>query len=294
MEKYGDLSDKEYLEFLAEIEDADEEIKEIEELTGEKIGDCELQCDSDSSTILSETPENIEIEASYGDNAWRKFKGPNGFVVVPLSEEAKQIAIESRKKTNREKIKRLKKKKIEIQRNAFNQTDIVLTEKIGNENIQNLISLLVKNHTDVCDKYSNYINRRLTMLLSPLIPQLLKRCKKLYPDSVKQCPGFIYTDSKEYGYGLSFFATPDIPYYFVQGTEQSILIEYKLELLFPVDKAVYLYHEHIKKRRDKELKYASKILKHKITTYFELLKLNPFWFEILYNSLTLKKEAHEQ
>lgn len=292
MEKYGDLSDKEYLEFLAEIEDADEEIKETEELVNEKINDIELQCDFSSSN-KSELPENIELEASYGENAWRKFKGSNGFVVIPWNDDISQKAIESRKKTNDEKIKRLKKKKIEIQREAFNQTNIVLTDEIGNENIQNLISLLVKSHTEICDKYSNYINRRLTILLNPLIPQLLRKCKKLYPNSIKQCPGFLYKASEEYGNGLTFFATPDIPYYFEQGTEQSVLIEYKLELLSPIDRTINLYHEHLKKRQKREIKYASKIIKYKVTTYFDLLKLNPFWFDILYNSLTHKEETHE-
>jgi hypothetical protein len=115
----------------------------------------------------------------------------------------------------------------------------------------------------------------------------------LYPASIRISPGFLYKASEEFGRGLTFWAIPNIPYYFAQNTEQEILKKQKPELLISVDRAVGLYHEHKEKRAKKELKYASTIIQKGVRTYFDLLKLNPFWFEILYNSLIEKLQQNE-
>lgn len=44
----------------------------------------------------------------------------------------------------------------------------------------------------------------------------------------------------------------------------------------------------ILKRADKELKYASLIYQKGVYSYFDLLRLNPFWYEVLYNDLQNK------
>ena len=138
------------------------------------------------------------------------------------------------------------------------------------------------------DKYSTYINKRLTTLLNPFIPRRLRICKGLYPDSIRACPGFLYKASEEYGAGLTFWAMPNIPYYFVQNTEQKVLMEHKSPFLVNVDQSIKFYHEHLKKRADKELKYASLIYQKGVRSYFDLLRLNPFWYEVLYNDLQNK------
>lgn len=279
IKKYGDLDDKELLEFLAEIKSGDEDIEEAEANADEKIDNEEAQF------MLSELPENAEIEAYYGDDAWRKLTKDTTFL---YGDEVQHKASLALVKANRQKAQRLKQDRIRIQRQAFNQEYIRLSDPIGNENIKLLVSLLVKEHTRMIDKYSALINKRLAMLLNPFIPRRLRLCKMLYPESIRICPGFLYKASKEYGGGLTFWAMPNIPYYFAQNTEQKILIERKPEFLISIDKFVTFYHEHNNKRTKKELKYASLIIQKGVYTYFDLLKLNPFWFEALYNNITEK------
>lgn len=282
IEKYGDLDDKELLEFLAEIKSDDEDIKEAETSANEKIGDEEAQ------SVISELPENAEIESYYGDDAWRKlptFVGYRDRVTVLYGPYGKQKAAEGAKKAFRKKAQQLKNDRIRIQREAFKQERIKLSDKIEKCNIKLLISALTQEHTHMIDKYSSYINKRLATLLNPFIPRRLRICRMLYPNSIRVCPGFMYKASKEYGKGLTFWATPAIPYYFEQNTEQKILLENKSIFLFSIDKAISFYHEHLKKRQEKELKYASLIIQKGVYSYFDLLKLNPFWFEILYNKL---------
>lgn len=283
IKQYGDLTEKELFEFLDEICEDDENIQEAQSEAIEKIA-----IEEEHVELSEEEQENKEIEAHYGDNAWRgsiRF-GTNG-VHLHGSEGQRQLNMAGAEAL-RQKSRRLKEDRIRIQREAFNQEYIRLSDKIGNEKIKLLISLLVKEHTRMIDKYSAYINKRLTALLNPFIPRRLRICKSLYPDSIKICPGFLYKASKEYGAGLTFWAMPSIPYYFVQNTEQQVLIEHKSPFLVNVDQSIKFYHDHCVKRADKELKYASLIYQKGVYSYFDLLKLNPFWFEVLYNDLLNK------
>lgn len=278
--KYGDLTDKEYLEFLSEIEEKDTDIEEAQHEAIEKI---ELE---EEHAEFSAIEENARIEAYYGEDAWRKF-GKYLFT-KPDFASAQRKSLETRKA----KQAKLKEDRIRIQREAFNQEYIRLSDPIGADNLKLLITLLTREHTAMVDKYADYINRRLFTLLNPLIPRRLRLCKMFYPESMKECPGFLYRASEEYGEGQTFWATPDIPYFFKQNTEQAELQKSgNSHFLVRVDKAVASYNMHNKIRAEKELKYASTLVQKGVNTYFDLLRLNPFWFEILFNDLKDKIES---
>lgn len=278
--KYGDLTDKEYLEFLSEIEEKDTDIEEAQHEAIEKI---ELE---EEHAEFSAIEENARIEAYYGEDAWRKF-GKYLFT-KPDFASAQRKSLETRKA----KQAKLKEDRIRIQREAFNQEYIRLSDPIGTDNLKLLITLLTHEHTAMVDKYADYINRRLFTLLNPLIPRRLRLCKMFYPESMKECPGFLYRASEEYGEGQTFWATPDIPYFFKQNTEQAELQKSgNSHFLIRVDKAVASYNMHNKIRAEKELKYASMLVQKGVNTYFDLLRLNPFWFEILFNDLKDKIES---
>ena len=284
IKQYGDLTEKELFEFLDEIKSDDEDIQEAQSEAIEKI-----TLEEEHVELSEEEQENREIEARYGDKmpwtgvGWNncngvKLFGPEG------QRRAAMANIEARKK----KSQRLKEDRIRIQREAFRQEYIRLSDPIGNERIKLLVSSLVKEHTRMVDKYSAYINKRLATLINPFIPRRLRICKSLYPDPIRISPGFLYKASEEYGSGLTFWAMPDIPYYFAQNTEQKVLMEHKSLFLVNVDQSIKFYHEHLRKRADKELKYASLIYQKGVYSYFDLLRLNPFWYEVLYNDLQNK------
>lgn len=275
-EQYGDLTDKELFEFLHEIESDDEIIQEAQSEAIEKI-DTE-----EEHTVLSELSENAEIEAQYGEDAWRQL---NERQVLLFGPAAQRKLNDAAVKAQKAKLWGLKQDRIRIQREAFSQELIKLSDPVGKNDLKALISLLVQEHTNMIDKYKNYINRRLTILLNPFIPRRLRACKELYPDSIRLCPGFMYKASKEFGQEKTFWAVPNIPYYFEQNTEQRVLMKHKPKYLMSVDKAIVNFHEHSQKRATKEMKYASLLIQKKVQTFFELLRLNPFWFEILYNHI---------
>jgi hypothetical protein len=284
IKQYGDLTEKELFEFLDEIKSDDEDIQEAQSEAIEKI-----TLEEEHVELSEEEQENREIEARYGDKMPWTGLGPNNCRGVKLfGPEGQCRAAMASIEAKRKKSQRLKEDRIRIQREAFRQEYIRLSDPIGNERIKLLVSSLVKEHTRMVDKYSTYINKRLTTLLNPFIPRRLRICKSLYPDSIRPCPGFLYKASEEYGAGLTFWAMPNIPYYFAQNTEQKVLMEHKSPFLVNVDQSIKLYHEHLKKRADKELKYASLIYQKGVYSYFDLLRLNPFWYEVLYNDLQNK------
>lgn len=284
IKQYGDLTEKELFEFLDEIKSDDEDIQEAQSEAIEKI-----TLEEEHVELSEEEQENREIEARYGDKMPWTGLGPNNCRGVKLfGPEGQRRAAMASIEAKRKKSQRLKEDRIRIQREAFRQEYIRLSDPIGNERIKLLVSSLVKEHTRMVDKYSTYINKRLTTLLNPFIPRRLRICKSLYPDSIRPCPGFLYKASEEYGAGLTFWAMPNIPYYFAQNTEQKVLMEHKSPFLVNVDQSIKFYHEHFKKRADKELKYASLIYQKGVYSYFDLLRLNPFWYEVLYNDLQNK------
>lgn len=284
IKQYGDLTEKELFEFLDEIKSDDEDIQEAQSEAIEKI-----TLEEEHVELSEEEQENREIEARYGDKMPWTGLGLNNCQGVKLfGPEGQRRAAMASIEAKRKKSQRLKEDRIHIQREAFRQEYIRLSDPIGNERIKLLVSSLVKEHTRMVDKYSTYINKRLTTLLNPFIPRRLRICKSLYPDSIRPCPGFLYKASEEYGAGLTFWAMPNIPYYFAQNTEQKVLMEHKSPFLVNVDQSIKFYHEHLKKRTDKELKYASLIYQKGVYSYFDLLRLNPFWYEVLYNDLQNK------
>lgn len=284
IKQYGDLTEKELFEFLDEIKSDDEDIQEAQSEAIEKI-----TLEEEHVELSEEEQENREIEARYGDKMPWTGLGPNNCQGVKLfGPEGQRRAAMASIEAKRKKSQRLKEDRIRIQREAFRQEYIRLSDPIGNERIKLLVSSLVKEHTRMVDKYSTYINKRLTTLLNPFIPRRLRICKSLYPDSIRPCPGFLYKASEEYGAGLTFWAMPNIPYYFAQNTEQKVLMKHKSPFLVNVDQSIKFYHEHFKKRADKELKYASLIYQKGVYSYFDLLRLNPFWYEVLYNDLQNK------
>lgn len=170
-----------------------------------------------------------------------------------------------------------------IQRAAFNQNKLSLADEIPKYELTELIKILTKTTAQAVSRYESWINKKLARSLRPFIPGTLRFCFYKYPQSVVPCPGFLYKASEEYGGGTQIWAKPNIPYYIPQGTELDLLKSTKPDILFSIDKLVAAYNRYNTELRKKELRYAGTLISKKITTYYSLLKVNPFWFNRLYN-----------
>lgn len=184
---------------------------------------------------------------------------------------------------------RIKAEKARLQREAFNQDLLPLDRIITDDEMQRLVELISEPLQRFVIFQERYINRKFARMLRPYIPTMVKACYRKYPGVVKEHPGFLYNTFSR-PETLSFWATPKIPAFLKQGTEIDLLMEQPTADLEAIDYAIEKYHNAIARRNKKETKIAVKLGRNRVNTFFDLVKVNPFWFELIFNELTQKKE----
>lgn len=199
--------------------------------------------------------------------------------------EAQKRSVESRKAKSVERKQREK----EIVQEAINSTFIDLNAPLSVAHKKLLIKLLTDGYTQNMMRHESYINKRITEMLKLIIPSNLLNTYRQFKESVIPADGFVYTASKEYGGGLQFKVTLDLPFYFHPSDIQSILMEHWPKRLISVDKAVAFFHKHKETRTKREVLIAQQLTR--ISTFFQLVKKNPFWYDTLVQEL--KKQADE-
>lgn len=204
---------------------------------------------------------------------------------ITLDEAHKRAAASSREKS----IER-KQREREIVQEAINSTFIDLNAQLSVAHKKLLISLLTESYTYNMMRHESYINKRITEMLKLIIPSDLLNAYKLYRESVVPLVGFTYKASKEYGQGLQFKVTLDLPFYFHPDDIQNILQEHWPERLTSVDKAIAFFHKHKDTRTKREVSIAQQLTR--VSTFYQLVKKNPFWYDTLVQEL--KRQADGQ
>lgn len=200
--------------------------------------------------------------------------------------EAHERAIQSR----RNKAAERKAREKEIIQEAINSTFIDLNAPMSMAHKKLLVKLITDDYTELMQKHEAYINRRITKMLELVIPSELLNTYRNYKECVVPAISFKYVASKEYGQGLPFTVTLDLPMYFHPEDIQRILKENWPERLVNVDKAIVSFHKNKDIRTKREVTVAQQLTK--ISTFYQLVKKNPFWYDKLVQEL--KKQYSEQ
>lgn len=278
--KKKELSTEEMRKFLDELENDEADLIEAH---------LEVESGKANETYEEETegftPEEMMEDQAWGDQRIMK-RDENGKPIWDLDKAlytdlyAKLLNRNAKwKEAKDEKKRQAKLRRIEIQREAMKSKAINIYDSISKNELKQLIVLLTKDYVALMDKCKKYVDKRLTQLLRPYIPNMIKQCKGRYPDSMIEHPGFVYVASNEYGKGILMWVNPDIPYYFAQGTEMELLREHEAKFLFAIDKAVVQYDYNKKVLSEKEVKFAVRL--RSCSTFYDLVKINPFWYDIL-------------
>ena len=258
IKEYGDLSEQDLLEFLNALEDEDNDLKESQE---------HVRATEESLEVDSEKPDPEEIPLK---------DRPDYYNLTPEQHRERTRAYATERRIM----------KTRLQRAAFSQTDIDLSKSIEADLLKKLIVILTEGKRNMVKKYEAYIEKRVTDLLRPLIPKALRTVYTRHPQSVRPCPGFIYQASERYGKSKTYYVKPNLPYFFEQGTENEMLHTGRPDLIDGLDKAVLNYHLTKQELFEKEISIAARLQKHRLYTYFDLLKFNVMWFNALYEHLT--------
>lgn len=296
----------ELAQFLAEISEEDEDLAKSEISAVSDIEEDKLD-EEDNVLIddLKNNPNGWFNKSTWVDNGKGEFVRRSDGEIFHISDDD-IVAITDKpvgdEKTSAQKIsdsvKRYHKnrdlRKVEINRIAFNQKILPLNDRIPTEQKRLVIELLTKPLRILIAKYEDYITRRITKLLAPAIPNPIKLAYLKWPWIFIANPGFMYKTSSHFGEVKQFWVTPKLPYYFPQGTEQTILEERDASLtpyfLDCIDRAIHRYYTAKENLAKREVMYASKMINIKGNTYYHLLLLNPFWFEKLYLHIKAERE----
>lgn len=263
--EYGDLSNEELLEFLNTLENDDAQLLEAES---------KAKAEEEANDIDVIPPLNLEFEASLPPEDRRDFWN---FTTEEHRRKSLTMAQE----------RQLLKTK--LQRAAFDQSDLPLSDLIGKDEVKELITRLTTKERECVARFEYWINLRATRILSPLIPRYLRIAYHKYKQSVLACPGFMYTTEKDkYGEQKTFYIRPNIPYYFEQGTEKDHM-PYNTDWGRPkLDKNIFSYYAHKEKLASQEINIASAMWNYNIKTCLDLLKYNVRWFATFYEMRTGK------
>lgn len=307
------LSQDQIAELLNEIEDEDTD-----------LASAELNIMPDIDYDISECGNKAIVEENFisqdyitGDNS--KWFDKVEYKYLQPEQEKDDINSVSAAIDRAQKIKNAqarsvferKLRKIEINRMAFDQDVIRLADTFAVEHKRLLIRLLTEKYHVLVKKYEEYILKRISRILAPAIPMSIRLAYRKWPWIFVQNPGFMYkthySKFQDYTEIKAFWVDTKLPYFFKQGTEQTILEERCEELqpyIIPrLDRAVHMYYKAKDMLSKREVQYAARLLKLDGTTvamgmkrprgsensYYSLLQLDPFWFEILYNELKKQK-----
>lgn len=287
MKQKSELSDDELNAFLAEFE---QENPGSTGLTKEQIAKLQQE---EAEELESALPnEGITSDKAWG---WARKDNERKTISVKqfepaLRSVARASAKADRKKANATKnefsIER-KRRKQEIVNEAITSTFIDLNAPLTVEHKKLLITLLTKHYTERMEHHDKYINYTIETALKKGIPHDLLNTFAKFPDAVTPFPGFTYIASQEYGQGLQFKVNPKIPLYFQPNDCNNIIRKLlPASYIASLDKAVAFFHKYKNLRSEREIKIAEALTK--ISTFFQLVKKDAFWYEALVNEL--KKE----
>lgn len=271
------LSIDEESSLLQQVERELEELEEQEELNKLKKREAAAArktLEEEDEEDEDERPATPEEEEAYAAS------------YLKAVEEKKKRFKEANKvsqKVRREKLRKQKLLKIEIQRKALAQDALDISELMPIESMQKLIEMLTAKYRHLVARYEDLITRHVEALLKKHTPVQLRALYKAYPQAFIKHPGFMYQAGEEFGGGHKFWVMPDLPYFLPQFTETAVMRERNETRCINIDRLVKRLYNTRNILHETELRIGSLLAnlmpQH---TYYTLLMHHPFWFIMLY------------
>ena len=180
---------------------------------------------------------------------------------------------------------------LQINRAAFEQTDVDLTAELTTEDMKTMVAVLTDTPRYKVRRFDNRINVTMTRLLLKCIRPSVRKTFLENPQAFTPHNGFLYTASDEYGNGTTHWCQLAIPNIFKPGEEVELLSVLRENSTFAarqmalVDNAVLSYREAKAALIEQEIRFASKLQNNlKDKTWLGLLKRWPTWFVGLYEN----------
>lgn len=174
------------------------------------------------------------------------------------------------------------KKKL-IRRNAIINHAPELADPVNREQLIELIRIMTIELYEESEEVRRSIELKIYNVLWYNIPITLRNAYKKYGQIIiPRSPGFMYKASVEYGQGYDLWVSTDIPNYYEQFTERSVIEKCKPDRLFAIDKLVAKYYAVIRKMHNRETMLAGRF--YTVYTRYDLLKRDPVAYEVYVNN----------
>lgn len=214
--------------------------------------------------------------------------GPDNLSIID-KEAAEKIAKKAKRAGTITSAKRRRILARDISRFALEQKDVDLSEHIGKADIKALVAELTKEYEQHMQMHVDAVTKMVRRILLKHIPRHVKYVWENYRKACRRSPGFLYSFDDQWSH-KQIWLSPDLPNWFELGDEMVILSED----LDPVktgamQRRIDAYYRYAAKRRDEEVRIALTFARRHIRTYMDLLKENPFWWEIMYSIKTGNK-----
>lgn len=207
------------------------------------------------------------------------------------SDAAEKIAEKAEKAEKMTSAKRRRIQARDITRFALEQRDLPLSEPITKSELKAFVAEMTKGSTEHMQMHLERITKTVWRALLKHIPRYIKYSWENYRRSCRRAPGFLYSFDGEYG-PVSIWLSPDLPNWLMPGEEQAIL-DTELDSIKreAMQRRIEVYYRLADKKRKDEIRIALTFARRHIKTYMDLLKENPFWWEVMYSIKTGNKIA---
>ena len=207
------------------------------------------------------------------------------------SDTAEKIAEKAEKAEKMTSAKRRRIQARDITRFALEQRDLPLSEHITKSELKAFVAEMTRGSAEHMQMHLERITKTVWRVLLKHIPRYVKYSWENYRRSCRRAPGFLYSFDSEHE-PMSIWLSPDLPNWFIPGEEQAI-IDAELDSIKreAMQRRIEVYYRLADKKRKDEIRIALTFTRRHIKTYMDLLKENPFWWEIMYSIKTGNKIA---
>lgn len=221
-----------------------------------------------------------------GDNAWAPWTTLNSGGIpergVKTRDELLSQAKKARMSRSEQRAER-KKKAREIRQNALSERFIDLNSPLTVEYKRLIIQQEAKKYTEAMLKCEQFINAQFKKYVMYRLPKVIIACWNYYPSVIIPMEPFTYQASEDFGKGLTFRVNIEVPGLYSADELIKTMTARVPQRLICIDKMIVKFNRLKDAQSKFEIHAANKLLG--MRTIYDLLSVNPFWYNDLINKL---------
>lgn len=221
-----------------------------------------------------------------GNKAWAPWTTLNSEGVpergVKTRDELVNQAKKARMSRSEQRAER-KKQAREIRQNALSERFIDLNSPLTVEYKKLIIQQEAKKYTEAMLKCEQIINAQFKKYVMCCLPKVVIACWNYYPSVIIPMEPFTYQASEDFGKGFTFRVNIEVPGLFSADELIKTMTARVPQRLIGIDKMIVKFNRLKDAQSKFEIYAANKLLS--MRTIYDLLSVNPFWYNDLINKL---------